>query len=174
MTLSTEITHTLTGWMRQPDPASLPGEAQLAEIVATWPWFTTARAMLAQMRRVVDPYLEAVMLFRPTAGMWLETPDIADFCHSSDDDIIDAFLEKGEYRIIPQEGTPEVDLSSADAEKEDDPVSEELAEIYLAQGLFEKACEIYSKLSLLYPEKSVYFAEIIERINPAQAEKPEP
>ena len=43
-------------------------------------------------------------------------------------------------------------------------VTEELAEIYLAQGLCDEAVGIYRKLSLLYPEKSVYFAEIIGRI----------
>jgi len=173
MTCSSETTHALTDWMRRPNPASLPGEAQLAEIVAAWPWFTTARLLLARVRGGNDPCLEAALMFRPTAVMWLEAPAAADFCRRSDDEIIDAFLQKGEYRIVPQESTPEADLAPGDAEKEDDPVSEELAEIYLAQGFSERACEIYSQLSLLYPKKSIYFAEIIERINPAQAAKPE-
>ncbi|GHV00036.1 hypothetical protein FACS1894159_05070 [Bacteroidia bacterium] len=45
-----------------------------------------------------------------------------------------------------------------------DSISEELAEIFLAQGFTRQALGIYRKLSLLYPEKSVYFAEIIDRI----------
>ena len=40
-----------------------------------------------------------------------------------------------------------------------------LAEIYEDQGYSEQAKEIYSKLSLRYPEKSVYFASLIEKIN---------
>ena len=40
-----------------------------------------------------------------------------------------------------------------------------LAEIYEEQGYSEQAKDIYSKLSLRYPEKSVYFASLIEKIN---------
>jgi hypothetical protein len=39
-----------------------------------------------------------------------------------------------------------------------DLVSETLADIYLAQGLLVKAKQVYTKLSLLYPEKKAYFA----------------
>ena len=54
--------------------------------------------------------------------------------------------------------------TEADLTDEEDLVSEELAEIYLAQGLRAKAIDTYRKLSLLNPEKSVYFAELIGRI----------
>ena len=49
-------------------------------------------------------------------------------------------------------------------DEEDEVVSEELAEIYLAQGLRDEALAIYRKLSLRNPEKSVYFAELIGKI----------
>lgn len=43
--------------------------------------------------------------------------------------------------------------------------TEELAKVYLQQGYPDKAKEIYSKLSLRIPEKSIYFASLIEKID---------
>jgi tetratricopeptide (TPR) repeat protein len=48
--------------------------------------------------------------------------------------------------------------------REDELVSESLAEVYARQGKVEKAIEMYRKLSLLNPEKNTYFAAKIENI----------
>ena len=79
-------------------------------------------------------------------------------------EVIDRFLAEEPKRMVPREGIPQGDMSAESVADDDDPASEELAEIYLAQGLTMRAKAIYAKLSLLYPEKSVYFAEIIDRI----------
>ena len=47
----------------------------------------------------------------------------------------------------------------------DEFCTETLAKIYLEQDCKEQAINIYSKLSLRYPEKSVYFAALIDEIN---------
>ena len=43
--------------------------------------------------------------------------------------------------------------------------TETLAQIYAEQGYYDQAKAIYSKLILAYPEKSVYFAALIEKLN---------
>jgi hypothetical protein len=43
-------------------------------------------------------------------------------------------------------------------------LTEAMAEVLLKQGKIEKAAEVYNKLSLLYPDKSVYFAAKFEHL----------
>ncbi len=83
----------------------------------------------------------------------------------SADELIDRFLNEKDLRIVAQEGEPECEVRTRpELDAADEVVSEQLASIYLAQGLTEQAAEIYRKLSLLNPEKSIYFAELIRRI----------
>ena len=46
-----------------------------------------------------------------------------------------------------------------------DLYTETLAQIYAEQGYYEQAKAIYSKLILAYPEKSAYFAALIQKLN---------
>ena len=92
--------------------------------------------------------------------------DIERLTFLSSDDIIDRFLRAEPRRIVAEEGDVEQEIvTSADIDDEEDMVSEELAEVYLAQGLKDMAKETYRKLSLLNPEKSIYFAQIIANID---------
>ena len=50
--------------------------------------------------------------------------------------------------------------SNVDAEIYTEP----MAEAYAQQGKYIKAIEIYSKLSLMFPEKSAFFADKIENL----------
>ena len=49
-------------------------------------------------------------------------------------------------------------------EEEFDLYTETLAQIYAEQGYYAQAKNIYSKLILAYPEKSAYFASLIQKI----------
>ena len=55
-------------------------------------------------------------------------------------------------------GSYDVDFESMDF------VTETLAAIYADQGYYEKAIDAYAKLILLYPEKSTYFASLVNEI----------
>ena len=56
------------------------------------------------------------------------------------------------------------DISAESVEDDGEIATEMLAEIYLAQGLPDRAVEIYYRLSLKYPEKSTYFASLIAEV----------
>lgn len=83
-------------------------------------------------------------------------------------DLIDQFIKNNPKIKPPQilhENQEDISLSSLT--EPEDLVTEPLAQIYLSQGLSEKAISIYEKLSLKYPEKSSYFAGQIQEIKKA-------
>lgn len=84
------------------------------------------------------------------------------------DDLIDQFLRSGEERITPAAEPAEPRKAQRQVEKSerenDDILTETLAAIYVKQNHFDKAINIYRKLSLKNPEKSAYFAARISEL----------
>ena len=81
--------------------------------------------------------------------------DDYDQVRSSDDNVFSRYAAKARREKPEQsEGTSE-DLGL---------YTETLAQIYAEQGYYEQAKLIYSKLILAYPEKSAYFATLIQKL----------
>jgi len=80
-------------------------------------------------------------------------------------DIIDSFI-KNEPQIRPPkaEQINNENKAKKSAEDHNDLVSETLAAIYIEQMLYHKAIDTYEKLSLKFPEKSRYFADLIQSL----------
>ncbi len=79
--------------------------------------------------------------------------------------IIDRFLKEDPTIKPPKpEHIDTENKAKTSAEDHYDLVSETLAKIYIEQMLYHKAIDTYKKLSLKYPEKSRYFADLIQSI----------
>ncbi len=87
------------------------------------------------------------------------------------DNLIDKFLSSDRISLKMEnkagesmpEGT-ENEILSKSVSESDELITETLAMIYFEQKKYDKALEAFQKLSLKYPEKSVYFASRIEEI----------
>lgn len=79
--------------------------------------------------------------------------------------IIDKFIKESPSISKPSDRTKaDKDLSDQSSAWNKDVASEYLAEIYLQQGNKKRAIEIYHTLSLNFPEKKSYFADLISKI----------
>ena len=104
------------------------------------------------------------------SGPFLVTKENADIREPDKDniqsDLIDKFITANP-RIEPnKEKSYKVveDISKPFIEEKGGFVTETLAKIYISQGYYSKAIDIYEKLSLKFPEKSSYFASQIEKV----------
>lgn len=145
--------------------AELPSAEELDALVARCEWFDLARIVREKVTGTPDPRLCVTAPWRGLSSLCMAPLDAGAVRSLSSDDIIDRFLREDDLRIVAAEGEPEEEVrTEAELDADDELVSEELAEIYLAQGLRDKAIAIYSRLSLLNPEKSIYFAELIAKL----------
>lgn len=142
-----------------------PSVAEVDALITRYEWFAPLRIVRQRVTGVADSRLEMVAPWRTESSLCGTRIDAAALLVRTSDDIIDRFLCEKDLRIVADEGEAENDIrTEALLDDEDEVVSEQLAEIYLSQGLRDRAIAIYRKLSLLNPEKSSYFAELIGRI----------
>ena len=80
-----------------------------------------------------------------------------DNVRTSDDNVFSRYAAKARKEKPEQ--------SSTDVVEDIGFYTETLAQIYAEQGYYSQAKKIYSKLILAYPEKSAYFATLIQKID---------
>jgi hypothetical protein len=81
-------------------------------------------------------------------------------------ELIEKFIQTEPRISKPTKATffsPQV-MAKKSIEENDEIVSETLAKIYADQGDTQRAIRVYKKLGLLNPEKSVYFAALIKKL----------
>ena len=140
------------------------GSSALASLKERYPWWNTPRLMAARANGDAEEATDKlVAMLHPQATIAFESIDPTIITRLNEEDIIDRFLQRGDYRIVAEDGDAD-DISKLENEEDEDMVSEELAEIYEKQGLYDEAIATYRKLSLLNSEKSIYFAELIAKI----------
>ncbi len=91
--------------------------------------------------------------------------------NNNENSLIDKFLSSEptvrKKRNLPETNTTPVENSGIlekSVTENDEIITETLANIYAQQKNYDKALNAYKKLSLKYPEKSVYFASRIKEI----------
>ena len=111
-----------------------------------------------------EPPAEAEPATQLTPGEPVETPETD--AQLTPADLIDRFIRTSPSieRLSPDDLQPVKDLSAESTEEHGKFITETLAKIYINQGYYSRAINIYEKLSIQYPEKSVYFASRIEKI----------
>lgn len=151
-------------YFRSPAASPQPTDDEVGAFAARYEWFLPARILRARVTGRADAVLSIGSPWRVESSLLRPQVDAEQLVRRTPEELIDRFLREEDLRIVADEDAPEIEVrTSPDLAEEEELVSEELAGIYLAQGLRDEAVAIYRKLSLLNPEKSVYFAELISK-----------
>ncbi len=150
----------LKTYFAAPGRAETPSAAEAGDLAVRFPWFLPGRILRETLTGESDPRVALTAPWRAESSLRRAVVDASALTQLSSEEIIDRFLQEEDLRIVAGEGEPEEEVVlQPELDDDDEVVTEELA-----QGLRDKSVAIYRKLSLRNPEKSVYFAELIGKI----------
>ena len=161
---------------------TLPG---LKAVTEEFPWFQTGWMLYLKNLLLLDSN-EFEPVLKKVAALVSNRELLYNFLHSNKvvvetseesneldekQELIEQFLKTGPAKIKVKpagEGESPEELNKSIIQKstleDNELITETLAQIYFDQKDYSKALEAYEKLSLKYPEKSVYFASRIKEI----------
>lgn len=119
---------------------------------------------IAELKKIVEKRIREIEREKKLKSEGKTKDEIPDKKTLKKDDLIDKFIKDQPSISRPKASFYNAkDIAASSIVDQENIVSETLAKIYMDQGHFEKAKNIYQKLSLKYPEKSSYFAALIEK-----------
>ena len=144
----------LKTYFAAPGRAETPSAAEAGDLAVRFPWFLPGRILRGDAYGRIRSAGGADGPWRAESSLRRAAVDVSALTQLSSEEIIDRFLQEEDLRIVAGEGEPEEEVVlQPELDDDDEVVTEELAEIYLAQGLRDKSVAIYRKLSLRNPEK---------------------
>ncbi len=122
---------------------------------------TDKKLSLEELKKIVENRIREI---EKEKAEKIKNPDEKIKKIKSTNEIIDNFIKNNPSISRPKVSffDPMESAKESVVDKEN-IVSETLAKIYMDQGHYQKAINIFKKLSLKYPEKSSYFAALIEK-----------
>ena len=142
----------LKAFFASPAGASLPPAGEVAAAVGRYGWFAPVRVMRELQTGDADPQLALFAPWRGESSLRRAAVDAEALTRLSSEEVIDRFLREEDLRIVADDGAPDCEVRTApELDDEDEIVSEELAAIYLSQGL---RGEAHSDLSQIKFAKS--------------------
>jgi tetratricopeptide (TPR) repeat protein len=145
-----------------PKSAGEQKTAQPPEPAKSSPEKTSEEDTIAQLKKIIEQRIREIEAEKKLKGEEKKKP----LSKKVKANIIDEFITN-DPSISRSKGEFYDPLAKAKQSvvEQEDIVSETLANIYFDQGYYKKAVLMYEKLILKFPEKSSYFAALIEKAN---------
>lgn len=162
--------HVFTEALMFPDNITNLQRDLLQKVSYNYSWYAVPKIILMQYygenSNLYKKFFDSVSLNLLSNSYFnLRNGLMGDFIdNKNEENLIDKFLKKdiSSVKIIPSEVVDNVDVVG---DVDDFDMLEDMARRFVEMGLKKEAIEIYNKLYLKIPEKSVYFAQIIDSLS---------